>query len=151
VIVEFSDFACPYCKASHEAVREMGLKYKNDIKIIYRDFLGHNNSLDLALAGRCAGEQNKFWAMHDKLFLNQDDISLSSLPILAQQIGVSTSTFNNCLKSQKYLAHIQADMAAAEKMKVTATPTWIINGYLVKGTLDRDGLDSIIKEILNIK
>lgn len=150
-IVEFSDFACPYCKDNFSVVRELGLKYKNDVKIIYRDYLGHNESLDLALAARCAGEQGKFWYMHDKLFSNQEQATLANLPIMAQQLGLDVKTFNSCLSSKKYLNHVREDMAAAEKIGVTKTPSWMINGYLLEGAIDRDSLINIIEKFLQEK
>jgi len=86
-IVEFSDFACPYCRNSYTTVREIGFKYKNSVKIIFKDFPLHADSLDLAMAGRCAGEQGLFWPLHDKLFSLQGRFATSSLPDLAISIG----------------------------------------------------------------
>jgi len=151
-IVEFADFACPYCKDNFPVVRELGLKYKDDVKIIYRDYLGHDNSLDLALAARCAGEQGKFWAMHDKLFTNQGKIALTDLPLLAQQIGLKVNDFNTCLSSKKYLMHVREDINAAEGFDITKTPTWIINGnqssYKIEGAIGRDDFIKIIDSLL---
>lgn len=147
-IVEFSDFACPYCQDNFTVIRELGVKYQNDIKIIYRDYLGHEESLDLALAARCAGEQNKFWPMHDKIFTNQDTITLAGLPALAQQLGLDVTSFNNCLSNKKYLGQIQADINAATEIGITKTPSWIINGYLLEGAIDRDKFINLIENIL---
>ncbi len=65
-IVEFADFSCAYCKNSFTNIREISLKYKKDVKIIFRDYPAYEYSLDLAMAARCAGEQGLFWLMHDK-------------------------------------------------------------------------------------
>ncbi|MFA4942662.1 MAG: thioredoxin domain-containing protein [Patescibacteria group bacterium] len=147
-IVEFSDFACPYCKDNFSVVRDLGLKYKDDIKIIYRDYIGHNESLDLALAGRCAGEQEMFWPMHDKLFTNQEQITLTELPVIAQQLGLDVKAFNSCISTKKYLSYIREDITAAEKIGITKTPSWMINGYLLEGAIDRDNFIKIIEEFL---
>lgn len=147
-IVEFSDFACPYCKDDFSVIRELSLKYKNDIKVIYRDYLGHGESLDLALAARCAGEQGKFWYMHDKLFTNQDQINLGSLPTMAKQLGLDSAAFNNCLTSKKYLNQVRTDMENAEKIGITKTPSWMINGYLLEGAIKREDFIKIIDIIL---
>ena len=150
-IVEFSDFACPYCKDNFPVVRELGLKYKDDIKIIYRDYLGHNESLDLALAARCAGEQGKFWYMHDKLFSNQEQATLANLPVMAQQLGLDVKSFNSCLSSKKHLSRVREDLDAAEKIGITKTPSWMINGYLIEGAIDRDSFINIIETFLQEK
>jgi predicted DsbA family dithiol-disulfide isomerase len=147
-ITEFGDFACPYCKDSYPTVREIGLLYKDSVKIIFRDFLGHENALDLALAARCAGEQNKFWPMHDKLFINQDTLQLGDLSGLAQQIGLDVPRFNTCLSTKKYAAHIQEDLDDAAKLEVTGTPTWFINDYKIVGEIPRDKFIQLIEEML---
>ena len=147
-IVEFSDFACPYCRDNFSVIRELGLEYQNDIKIIYRDYIGHTDSLDLALAARCAGEQDKFWPMHDKLFTNQDQIALTDLPVLAQQLGLDVKTFNTCLDTKKYLSYVREDINAAETIGITKTPSWIINGYLLEGARTKEDFTNIIEYFL---
>jgi protein-disulfide isomerase len=147
-IVEFSDFACPYCQDNFSVVRELGFKYQNEIKIIYRDYIGHNESMDLALAARCAGEQGKFWPMHDKLFTNQDQAGLTNLPIFAQQLGLDVKAFNSCLSNKKYLSDVRVDMDAADKIGITKTPSWMINGYLLEGAIGREDFIKIIDSIL---
>src|SRR5680860_153856 len=91
-IVEFGDFACPYCEESFPVIREISLKYKNDIKYIWRDYpVVQDYSALLALGGRCAGEQGRFWLMHDKLFQNQGVNTIEGLTSLANQIGADTT------------------------------------------------------------
>jgi protein-disulfide isomerase len=75
-IVEFSDFACPYCKLSYPGLKMIREKYPDKVKIVYRDYPLHDNSIFLALSARCAGEQGKFSEAHDILFENQDKFNL---------------------------------------------------------------------------
>lgn len=147
-IVEFSDFSCPYCKDEFPIIRELGIKYKDQVKIIYRDYLGHDNSLDLALAARCAGEQGKFWNMHDKLFVNQDQITLTGLPIIAQQLGLDVKSFNSCISSKKYIPQIRKDVEDADTIGITKTPSFMINGYKLEGAINRTDFINIIETIL---
>ena len=96
-IVEFGDFACPICEQSFSTIREISLKYKNDIKFIWRDYpVVSEYSALLALGGRCAGEQGLFWPMHDKLFQNQGANTADQLTALTNQIGADTVRFNDC-------------------------------------------------------
>ncbi len=147
-IVEFSDFACPFCKESAPVIRELGYLYKDQIKIIYRDLIGHAASLDLALAARCAGEQGKFWEMHDAIFAQQDTLKLGDLGVMAEELGVNKIKFNQCFSSQKYMAHVQADWSDAQKLNVTSTPTWIINNYKVSGAIPKENFIKIIEQLL---
>jgi protein-disulfide isomerase len=150
-IVEFSDFACPYCQIDFTIIREIGYKYKKSVKIIFKDYPLHDTSLDLAMAARCAGEQggqNLFWAMHDKLFSLQGKFATTSLPDLAVSIGANKTVFNNCLASKKYLTDIRADYVDGQSLGIEGTPTFFINGYKASGVITSDQFDQIIKQFL---
>jgi protein-disulfide isomerase len=147
-IIEFADFACPYCQSAHGTIRKIGIKYKNVVKIIFRDFPIHENSLDLAMSARCAGEQGLFWPMHDKLFSLQGQFATSSLPDLAVSIGANRTAFQVCMKNKKYLRDIQIDYAAGESINISGTPTFFINGYKVAGDIPEDKFEEIIKRFL---
>lgn len=138
VIVEFSDFACPGCQQCFTYVRELAQKYPEEIKIVHRDFLGHENSLDLAMAARCAKEQNKFWEMNDTLFINQGAISKENISEYAKQIGLNLEKFNDCYGKNLYGPHIFKDYEDAKALSVSATPTWFINGYKTEGCPDKE-------------
>lgn len=150
-VVEFGDFACPYCKSSFPAVREIGVRYKDDVKIIYRDWPGHEYSVPLALAAYCAGEQGKFWEMYDKLFQNQSDTfgqNKNDLAVLAQQLGIYNTEFQTCFDSQKYLPQIRANFLDSQTLGVRGTPTWFINGEKVEGALTTEELETFITQKL---
>lgn len=150
-IVEFSDFACPYCKNSFPKIREISLKYKNDIKYIFRDMPLHENSVDLAMAARCAGEQGLFWPMHDKLFQHQGVSASNDLLELANQIGALKNKFKNCFDTKKYLAQIQKNFSDGEDLGVKGTPTWFINGNKVEGDMPMEAWEEIIGKLLQTK
>ena len=147
-IVEFADFSCPNCKNSFSNIREISLKYRNDVKIIFRDYPIYENSINLALAGRCAGEQGLFWLMHDKLFAKQGNFSLEELPNFANQIGADVNKFNNCLKDEKYLNDIKKDYSDGELLEISGTPTWFINGYKIEGDIPHDLFIQIVEELI---
>ena len=147
-IVEFGDFACPVCEKAFSTIREISIKYKNDIKLIWRDYpVVAEYSALLALAGRCAGEQGLFWPMHDKLFQNQGVNTANQLTALANQIGADTTRFNDCLTKQKYLPQIQKDMTDGQTFGNTGTPIYFINGYKVAGDIPYDTFVKIIEEL----
>ena len=104
VIVELSDFQCPYCYQAFPVVGELISTYGDQIKFIFRDFPDsgrHPQAQKAAEAGECAQEQGKFWEMHDKMFINQDDLSLTALKRYAEEIGLDTSSFSDCLDNGK--------------------------------------------------
>jgi len=147
-IVEFGDFACPVCKQAFPTIREISLKYKNDIKFIWRDYpIVQDYSALLALAGHCAGEQGLFWPMHDKLFQNQGVYQAEQLAALANQIGADPTRFNDCLNKQKYLAQIEKDLTDGQAFGNSGTPTFFINGYKVEGNIPYDIFIKIIERL----
>ena len=147
-IVEFGDFACPVCLQSFPTVREISLKYKNDIKFIWRDYpVVSDYSATLALAGRCAGEQGLFWPMHDKLFQNQGVSSAAELTTLANQIGADINRFKDCLNKQKYFPQIQKDLTDGQTFGIAGTPTYFINGYKLAGDVPLDVFIQIIEQL----
>ncbi len=148
-IVEFGDFTCPYCKQSHSVIREIGLKNKKDIRLIYRDYFDYDNNseaLRLSMAARCAGEQGLFWPMYDKLYQYQGRIS--NVTNLAVQIGVHKEKFVDCLESQKYLDDIKKDVHEGIEMEIKGTPTWFINGYKFSGNIPEKDFKALVNTLL---
>jgi len=139
IIVEFSDFACPYCQQSHTVLQKIIDRYPGRVKIIFRDMPLHLNSVELALGARCAGEQGKFWEMHNQLFANQSLLSGTGDELakviynLASTIELDADTFSNCYSSKKYLGNISADRDDGYALQLSGTPSWFLNGKLLVG------------------
>jgi protein-disulfide isomerase len=151
-VVEFTDFECPYCQQVFSTVREIIAKYGEQIYFVYRDFPVsdiHPEAEKAAEASNCAQEQGKFWPMHDKLFINQNDLSLSSLKRYAQEIGLEIKAFNNCLNTGKYLKEVEQDYLDGQKLGVKGTPTFFINGYRISGVIPRDLFITLIEKGLS--
>jgi protein-disulfide isomerase len=138
-IVEFSDFACPYCQQAHTILKKIVARYPGKVKIIFRDLPLHENSVDLAMGARCAGEQGKFWEMHDQLFANQDNLKGTGDDLktviysLAGTLGLNAATYDNCYTNKKYLSEISQGFTDAQTLKLKGTPSWFLNGKLLTG------------------
>lgn len=146
-IVEFLDFSCPSCRNLFPKIREISLKHDKYVKIIIRDYPVFENSIETAMAARCAGEQGLFWLMHDKLFQN-NPTEKNDLIIYANQIGADSAKFKECLMSNKYLSDIRKDFSDAEALGVAGTPTLFINGVKLEGDVPLEILNKIIEEFL---
>ncbi len=137
-IIEFSDFQCPYCgRFFTDTLPQIEQNYidTGKAKLIYRDFplSFHPNAEPAAEAADCAGEQGKFWEMHDKLFGNQASLSDANYRQWAADLGLDTTQFNSCLDSKKYASEIQNDIQDGQAAGVSGTPTFFINGNKVVG------------------
>ena len=138
VLVEVSDFQCPFCsRFGSQAGAEIQKQYVETGKI-KRVFLDlplnfHPFAQKAAEAAECAGDQGKFWEMHDKLFANQSKLSTNDLPTYAEALGLDVAKFKDCVTAGKFAEDVKRDSAEAAKAGITGTPTFVL------GTIEPDG------------
>lgn len=137
-LVEFSDFQCPACKAAEPAVKQVLAKYKDNLQFIYRHFPlpQHKNGRASATLAEEAGEQNKFWEMHNLLFETQESWSIGDptnfFLDLAGRLELNTDQVKKALESISYDAKINEDVAEGQSLGVNSTPTFFVNGKKLK-------------------
>ncbi len=157
-MVEFTDFQCPFCSRYFtDTYGQLKAKYidTNKIRYIVRNLplSFHKNAHISAQAAACAGDQKKFFEMHNKLFTNQAAWSEEADPKAtfegyAREIGLNVSTFSSCLSQGKMKALVDADAALAGKVGANGTPTFIVNGKVVVGAQPMSAFESVIDEAL---
>ena len=131
-LIEFSDYQCPFCaRFSRETLPKIEEEYikTGKVKYVFRDFpivTIHKDAFKAAEAADCAGEQEKYWQMHDRLFANQKSLKLEDLPKHAEALGLNRAAFETCLKSGKYFQEVQADFKDGLKAGVKSTPTFFL-------------------------
>jgi protein-disulfide isomerase len=86
----------------------------------------HRNAMNASLAALCAGDQDKYWEMHNMLFENQRELDVDNLKAFAGTIGLDTATFNECLDSKKYEKRINDEIAIGAKLGVRGTPGFVV-------------------------
>jgi protein-disulfide isomerase len=99
------------------------------VKYVVRDFpleAIHKDAFKAAEAAHCAGEQGKYWEMHDRLFANQRALGPKDLPQHAQALGLDVSKFQQCLESGKHAARIRKDLEDGRRAGVTGTPGFVL-------------------------
>jgi protein-disulfide isomerase len=136
VIVEYSDFQCPFCKSVLATVNEIMARYPEKVKWVFRDFpiaTLHPTVPKAHEAARCAGEQGKFWEYHDLLFERSPSHSPDQLKQYARELTLDGPAFTRCLESGKHQAEVDQDVQEGTRLGVTATPTFFINGRLLSG------------------
>jgi protein-disulfide isomerase len=151
-LIEYSDFECPYCTGFKDTLEQILDEYGDDVRLVVRHFplSFHANSKSAALATECAGEQGKFWEMHDKIFEANvnDNMGVDTWKKAAQDLGLNTKNFNDCLDNEKYADKITEQMQDGMKAGVKGTPATFVNGEMVSGALPYETFQQIIEQIL---
>jgi protein-disulfide isomerase len=100
------------------------------IKHVFMDFPlpMHSHAMKAAVAAQCAGDQGKYWEMHDKLFANQRALGDGDLTKYAEELGLEAKKFKECLDSGKFADQIKKDTAEGQKAGLTGTPSFLL-GY----------------------
>jgi protein-disulfide isomerase len=124
--------------------------YGNKVRWVFKDFPlpNHAEAFKASEAAHCAGEQGKYWEMHDAMFANQRALQVPALKQAARALGIDGAKFDECLDSGKHAANVRADYALGEKMGVNSTPTIYINGRPLVGAQPFEQFKLIIDEEL---
>lgn len=150
-IAAFSEFECPFCSRVEPTLKQLEHAYKDKIRIAWKHLPltgTHAHAMDAAVAAEAARRQGKFWEYHDKLFANQKELELSDLRRYAREIGLDAATFDKDCQDPSLKEKVLADMAEATSLSVHSTPTFFINGRLVKGAMPFETFAAIIDEEL---
>lgn len=145
-IVEYADFECPVCKESLPILQEVRSLYREQVRIVYRNFplASHPQARPAAEAAHCAHEQGQFWAYHDALFAKAPDLQPSDYVQLAERLKLNAADFAACLSSNRPKVAVAKDLADAQALGLSGTPTFFINGRYLSGFQSLDALRQYI-------
>ncbi|WP_414639369.1 DsbA family protein [Archangium sp.] len=151
-IVTFSDFQCPYCTRLEKTLARLGERYGDKLRIVWKDAPNlefHKEAMLAHQAARAAGEQGRFWEMHDQIFRRPYLLSRSMFERYAQELGLDMERFRATLDSGKFQDAIREEIAYGVSLAgPSGTPTVFINGRLIMGAYPYDVFRQIIDEEL---
>jgi protein-disulfide isomerase len=151
-IVEFSDFQCPFCKAATSTMHQIMAQYAGKVRWIFRDFpiaSLHPLANGAHEAARCAAEQGKFWEYHDVLFQKSPQLAPDNLKQYARDLKLDADSFDRCLAANKFQAAIAADIEEGQRLGVSGTPAFFINGRLLVGAQPATAFQQVIDSELS--
>lgn len=166
VIVEFSDFQCPYCSQFRHTLDQLRDAFPNDVRVhmmhyplsagcnpnIESSF--HENACNAARAAVCADLQDGFWPLHDAMFDNQTHLDRESIDGFAEEAGLDVGRLNGCIDDQGSLERVQSDIGVAWRaveeagMDGIGTPFCFVNGFLVRGNQPYSALRALVQSEL---
>lgn len=159
-IVEYSDFQCPYCARGYQTMEEVLEKYPQDVKFVFQHFpldSIHPWARPAAIASECAAGQNPeaFWTLHDAYFDNQKEINAGNViekskEYLAES-GIDLAQWETCSTDQSSEAYkaaaaeVQTDLETGQKMGVSGTPGFFVNGEFLNGAQPLAAFEPLIQ------
>ncbi|MGH8502379.1 MAG: thioredoxin domain-containing protein [Gammaproteobacteria bacterium] len=165
ILIEFSDYECPFCRRHAETTLpqlEKDYIATGKLRYLFRDFpleTIHAQAAKAAEAAHCAGEQGRYWEMHDNLFANQKALAPEKLTAYAKAIGVTAGPFKKCLGSGKYMDKVRNSVAEGHRLGITGTPALLLgineggkvkNAKIIAGALPfsvfKEEIDKLLAE-----
>ena len=151
-LVEYSDFQCPACAAYYPFVRRLEEELGEKIKVVYRQFpliSAHPNAYPAARASEAAGNQGKFWEMHDILFERQEEWSAQvdakeNFVTYAKEIGLDEAQFLADYDSDIVKDRVNEDISSGNDFEVNATPTFFLNGRKIAALSNYESFKSLV-------
>lgn len=152
-IIEFADFQCPFCKEASNTLKQLLASYGSNVRLIFKHMplSNHQWAFQAAQAAVCAGEQGKFWEYHDRLFERSIDLSAGALKQYAADLGLKTDEFNTCMGSEHSRSIVLRDVEEAKRAGVLGTPTFIVNGRVLRGAKTLEEFRAVIEQELKKK
>jgi len=148
VIVEWSDFQCPYCGGFATALDELAAAYPDDVRIVFKQFpLPMHPDAELgARATLAAHAQGRFWAMHDLLFRDRTKMSRDDVVSHAKDLGLDIPKFETALDDGSTGGRVAADKRAGAALGIRGTPSFFVNGRPFSGALPPQELRRVIDD-----
>ena len=146
VIVEFSDFQCPFCARVSPTMKQIQEEYGDEVRIVFKHLplQMHSRAAAAHSAAEAAHRQGKFWEMHDRIFANQGSMSPETYAEYAREIGLDMGRFGKDVASADVKKKVDGDAAEAARLGVTGTPAFFINGRFLSGARPFDSFKEMI-------
>jgi protein-disulfide isomerase len=145
-IVEFSDFQCPYCGRVVPTIDQVLAKYPTQVRFVYRNLplSIHPRAQAAAEAAACAGNQGNFWDYHDLIFANRSAVSDEDLELHASELALDMQAFRQCVQNRETQQIVEGDIAAAESLRISGTPSFVVNGIPLHGAQSLEAFSEVI-------
>jgi len=149
-VVEFGDFQCPYCAKAAPTVHQIAQTWPDDVRIVFKNLPlpQHSRAVPAAIAAACADDQGRFWDMYDAIYADQSKLADADLAQTAQGLGLDVAAWTACLSAGAAAQRVQADADLATRLGVPATPSFYLNGRLIRGAQPFDTFQTLIEQEL---
>jgi protein-disulfide isomerase len=151
-IIEYADYECPYCQKVSGDLSRLREQFGDQVSLVYKDFPlpMHPLAVRAAEGARCAGTQGKFWEFHDFLFETKK-MQVSDMKEEARVLKLDGERFDQCLDKREQYTDLKKDAQDAQRLGLTGTPTFFINGHFMSGAIGYTKLrETVMQELAAI-
>jgi protein-disulfide isomerase len=150
VIIEYSDFQCPFCKKySDETRRQIVAKYGDKVRMVFKHYpleQIHPQAMTAAIAAQCARREGKFWETHDRFFSQPNALDVESVIAVGKSLGLSDA-YAECVINQDTRVEVEQDMRDGTEVGVRGTPTFMVNGQFLIGAQSVAAFKSVFEKV----
>ena len=149
-LVTFGDFQCPFCARGDAIVSRLEEHYGDKLRVVHKNLplSFHQHAMPAARAGLAAHAQGKFWSFHDALYERQAKFTTEDLRDVAEEAGLDLQAFDAAMADPSLQERVEADLSLAMAIGVASTPTYLINGRPIEGSLPEIHFRLLIEEEL---
>lgn len=147
VLLEFSDFQCPFCARAHDTVQEFLAQHPDDVTLVYKHFplaAIHPQAIPAAQAAYAAQQQGQFWAYHDRLFAHQDELDEDFYLDTARQLGLDLEQFATDRANAR--PALEADLQMARELGLDGTPSFFFQGHMLAGAVPLTAFEELLAQ-----
>jgi len=150
VLYEFSDFQCPFCAKAQENLKKFMDKHQDRVTLVFKHLpliRIHPQAIPAAKASWAAQQQGKFWEYHDALFEQQDRLGEELYLEIANNLDLDIDKFNSDRQSEAATTSIENDMKLAQKIGVSGTPFFVMNGETFSGAVELSKIEETLAKV----
>src|SRR6478672_2016086 len=153
VLVEFSDFQCPYCAQAHKTLKQFMAKHQGEVTLVYKHLplvQAHPQAMPAAKAAWAASQQGKFWEYQDALFTQQDKLGEEFYVATAKSLNLDLEKFESDRNSETAKAAIQKDIELAQVLGVGGTPFFVMNDETFAGAVQLTDFENVLGRVSKV-
>ncbi|ERT07517.1 DSBA-like thioredoxin domain protein [Lyngbya aestuarii BL J] len=150
VLLEFSDFQCPFCSRAHQTIKQFMDKHQGQVTLVYKHLplsQIHPEALPAAKASWAAQQQGKFWEYQDALFTQQEQLGEDLYLEIANNLNLDLEQFNRDRQSQEAATAIQKDLELAQALGISGTPFFVMNGETFSGAVELSKMEEVLAQV----
>jgi protein-disulfide isomerase len=150
-LLEYGDYQCPHCGRAYPIIKDIQKRLGEKLKFVFRNFPLteiHPDAFSAALAAEAAGQQKKFWEMHDIIFEHQRHLETENILAYAKRVGLNMAEFSKDIQQDIFVNKVENDIESGIRSGVNGTPSFYVNGSKYNGNWEDEEFVDFLESLL---